>query len=155
VLYNRQTMLYRASSLTVQALLAVTAFEIADAAGVGDWRGIEVVSIVAFIALLASAGVALLFAYRGGVPRSAALLGPAAGIYLLAFFFSYDPYFGSTVRRYSEGRSSGVGWWVAGVVAAAVAIGLLTRRFPRLGAAATVVVPFVVLLSVMLVAGGD
>jgi hypothetical protein len=97
---------------------------------------------VGVIALLATVALAVVFAFARHVPSEAALLAPAAAAFLIAFFFSYDPYFGDAVRRYSD---KGIPWWwVALVAAGAISVGILTRRSPRAGAALTALVPFVV-----------
>ena len=91
-------MLNRAGWLVLLALVGETVYELVDALGWGSWWGTDVVHTAAFFTLLATAGLAFVCAHRGYVSRIAALIAPAAGAYLLAFFFSYDSYFGSAVE---------------------------------------------------------
>jgi hypothetical protein len=60
-------------------------------------------------------------------------LGGAA--FVVARFYSYDPYYAPTLRRMSDGGSL-PGWWIIAVVALAVGGALATTCLPRLALAA-------------------
>ncbi|HKV67816.1 MAG TPA: hypothetical protein VJN72_06985 [Gaiellales bacterium] len=64
--------------------------------------------------------------------------GAAAAAFLVARFYSYDPYYAPYLRRMSEDGLV-AGRWIAFLVAATLASGLLVRRWPRAAAAGTAV----------------
>jgi len=103
--------------------------------------GAAVIVPLALLALLLVGGL-LLAAAMGGrgwngwgrltVPAA----GAAAAAFLVARFYSYDPYYAPYLRRMSEdglvaGRS------IAFLVAATLVSGLLVRRWPRVASAGT------------------
>ena len=49
----------------------------------------------------------------------AALLAPAAAAFLVAYFFTFDPYYAPSERRYSDGGAVPLGWIVLCAVARA------------------------------------
>jgi hypothetical protein len=148
-------MLRRLGWLVVGVLLAAACYEIALALGAGsvgpapgdDVVGATAVRLVALVAMLVGAGLAFASARRreSFVPP----LAPAAACFLLAFFFTYDPYYAPTLRRYSEGAVSLP--WILVVMALALAAAALDARG---GGVATSVVLVVVLVSVVLAADG-
>jgi hypothetical protein len=62
--------------------------------------------------------------------------GAAAAAFLVARFYSYDPYYAPTLRRMSDGGLV-AGRWIAVVVAATLVAGVLVPRWPRVAAAGT------------------
>ncbi|HEY3551911.1 MAG TPA: hypothetical protein VGK69_12745 [Gaiellaceae bacterium] len=150
-------MLNRAGWWAVGILLAAAAYELALALGAGslgpepgdDVAGSTVVQVIALLTMLA-AGV-LAAAYTVRPRRAAALLAPAAAAFLVTFYFTYDPYYAPQLYRYSEGN---IAWpWIAVAAGAGLAVGGVTRLLPRLGAAASSIMVFVVF--VMTIAAGD
>ena len=143
--------------LVVGTLVAAAAYELALALGAGSIgprpgggvTGSGVVQAVAPLTMLAGAALAPSLGLR---PWPAALFAPAAAAYLVAFFFTYDPYFAPSLRRYSDGNVGAS--WIAAVAAAAVANGVLTRLQPRLGRFTTSAVVFVVLVTTALAGDG-
>ena len=150
-------MLRWAGWLVTGTLLSAAAYEFALALGAGSLgplpgegvAGSGTVQVVALLAMLAGAALAPL---AGMPPWPAALLAPVAAAYLLAFYFTYDPYFAPALRRYSGGNVAG--GWIAVVAVAALANGVLTRLRPRLGRVSTSVVVLVVLLTKVLAGDG-
>jgi hypothetical protein len=138
-------------------LVAAAAYELALALGAGSLGpepGDEVAgsTVVQGIALLAMIAAAALAASPGSSPWPVALYAPAAGAYLVAFYFSYDPYFAPDLRRYSEGNVAGR--WIAVVAVVAVANGVLTWRLPRIGRFTTSAVMLLLLVTTVLAADG-
>jgi len=62
--------------------------------------------------------------------------GAAAAAFLVARFYSYDPYYAPTLRRMSDGGAV-AGRWIAVLVAATLVAGILVRRWPRAASAGT------------------
>lgn len=95
---------------------------------------------VAFPALLACGLLFLIgsAARRVGEPLAGwtpAVLFPAAGaLWVIAGFFSYDPYYQPTLKRYSE-EATFSGWWIAVVVVLCALACLAVRRAGRAGLA--------------------
>ena len=65
-------------------------------------------------------------------PGASALLAPAAGAFLVAHLYTFDPYYLPTLVRYSE-RDFVPPALAFGLAAAAFAAGLVTLRRRRLG----------------------
>jgi hypothetical protein len=141
----------------VAALVAAAAYELALALGAGSLgpdpgdgvAGSGVVQVVALLAMLAGAVLGPFPTLR---PWPAALFAPAAAAYLVAFYFTYDPYFAPNLRRYSEGSVGGR--WIVVVAVVALADGVLTRLQPRLGSVMTSVVLLVLLVTTVLAGDG-
>lgn len=124
-------------------LLAVTAAAVYEAAVALGWvplgtlpgEGPSHEGIVLAAALLAILGGCVLswrLALRGGRNPSVALLGAAAAAFMVARFYSFDPYYLSTLRRYSDGGAvSPV--WVYAAAAFALVVSLLCQTRPRTG----------------------
>jgi hypothetical protein len=103
--------------------------------------GAAVIVPLALLALLLVGGL-LLAAAMGGrawngwgrltVPAA----GAAAAAFLVARFYSYDPYYAPYLRRMSEDGLV-AGRWIAFLVAATLVSGLLVRRWPRVASAGT------------------
>ena len=126
-------------------LLGATAYELLVALGVIDLgsqpgegpAGAGVVGIFAAIALVASAGLSAALARADRAPALSALLAPAAGVFLVAHFYTYDPYYLPTLIRYAE-REFVPPILVFALAAAALAGGLVTLRRRRIGLALSV-----------------
>jgi hypothetical protein len=150
-------MLRWAGWLVVGTLLAAAAYELALALGAGsigpepgdDVGGATAVRLIAVLAMFAAAALAPFVVSR---PWPAPLFAPAAAAYLVAFYFTYDPYFAPTLRRYSEGNVAGR--WIVVVAVIALANGVLTRLQPRIGRYTTSAVVALVLLTTVLAADG-
>jgi len=150
-------MLRVAGWLVFGTLMAAAGYELALALGAGslgpdpgdDVAGSTFVQVVAFLAMVAAAALA---PFPGVRPSSAALFAPAAAAYLVAFYFTYDPYYAPTLRRYSEGNVGG--WWIVVVAVIAVANGVLTRLQPPIGRYTTSAVLVLVLLTTLFAGDG-
>jgi uncharacterized membrane protein YbaN (DUF454 family) len=93
-------------------------------------------AFIAVLAMLVGAALALL-TIRLEAPRLAlALLAPAAAAFAVARFYTYDPYFSPTLRRYSDDGAMPPAWLLL-LAAASIVVGVLSWRTPRVGAAAT------------------
>ena len=143
--------------LVTGTLLSAAAYEFALDLGAGSLgplpgegvAGSGTVQAIALLTMLAAAALAPLAGMR---PWPAALFAPAAAAYLVAFYFTYDPYFAPALRRYSEGNVAGR--WIVLVAVVALANGVLARLQPRLGRVSTSVVVLVVLLTTVLAGDG-
>ena len=62
--------------------------------------------------------------------------GAAAAAFLVARFYSYDPYHAPDLRRMSDGGAV-AGRWIAFLVAGTLLAGILARRWPRAASAGT------------------
>jgi hypothetical protein len=150
-------MIRSAAWLVVGTLFAASAYELVLSLGAGSvgpvpGDGVAGSTFVEVIALLAMIAAAALAPVAVSCPWPAALCAPAAAAYLVAFYFTYDPYFAPTLRRYSEGNVGGA--WIAVVAVIAVANGVLTRLQPRIGRYTTSAVLVFVLLTTVLAGDG-
>jgi hypothetical protein len=145
-------MIRWAGWLVVGILVVAAAYELGLALGAGSIgpepgdgvAGSTVVQGIALVAMIAASGLAALPGFR---PWPAALFAPAAATYLVAFYFTYDPYFAPTLRRYSEGNVAGR--WIAVVAVVALANGVVTALQPRIGRYTTsAVVLFVLVMTI-------
>lgn len=142
-------------------LLAAAAFELAlalTAAGIGPQPGDGpaadgAISLIALFAMLAGVVVvALSFPYVA--PRWAvASLAPSAAAFVVAHYYSYDPYYAPTLRRYSDGGAVPPAF-VFVMVGAALVAGLLMWRVPRLGAVVTSLALFFLTATYVFAGGG-
>ena len=150
-------MLRWAGWLVTSVLFAAAAYELALALGAGsigpspgdDVAGSVVVRLIGLLAMFTAAVLAVFPTMR---PWPAALFAPAAAAFLVAFYFTYDPYFAPDLRRYSEGNVGAR--WIVVVALLALANGVLTRLQPRIGRGPTSVVVLVVLLATVLAGDG-
>jgi drug/metabolite transporter (DMT)-like permease len=141
----------------VWVLVAASAYELALALGAGsigpdpgeDVPGATALRVVGVLAMLAGAGLV------GAKlrPSVAALLAPAAALFVVPFYFTFDPYYAPTERRYSDDGMFPLSWIVA-VAAAGLVAGILTRLFPRVGAWATIPALLVLAFTAFLMVGG-
>jgi hypothetical protein len=113
---------------------------------------------LALLALLLVGGLLLGAAMGGGrwngwgrlaVPAA----GAAAAAFLIARFYSYDPYYAPGLRRMSDGGAV-AGRWIAFVVAATLVSGLLVRRWPRAASAGTALGVWAIALTAAVVGLG-
>jgi hypothetical protein len=143
--------------LVLATQISAAAYELALALGAGSIGpepgegvpGSGAVLVVALLGMVAASGLSLSYRTR---PWPAALFAPAAAAFLVAFYFTYDPYFAPTLRRYSEGNVGAA--WIAVVAVVALADGVLTRLQPRIGRVMTSVVVFGVLVTTVLAGDG-
>jgi hypothetical protein len=131
-------------------LVAAAGYELAvavGASGVGEVPGAgapgeESVALIALLAIVAGAGLAGLALLARSPSTPLALYAPAVASFLIARFYTYDPYYAPTLRRYADG--SGVSpWYVFVLLALSLAAGGLVLRDRRTGAAASAVLMLV------------
>jgi len=138
-------------------LIAAATFELALVVGlIGTYHGLrsgdsvdgeQVVAGVAAFMMLLGAALAVVHASRPWSPSAVALFAPAAAAFMVTRFYTYDPYYFPNLRRYSDDGGMPA-WWILIVLAVSIAVGLLTRRFPRAGSVATAVtLPLVLVTS--------
>ena len=137
-------------------LLAAAAYELALAlkGTVGPESGEGAtgegwVSIVSVTAILVAVCIAIVSPGR----RYLFPLAPAAASYVTARFYTADPYYAPTLRRYSEGGLVRPGW-VLIVLAFALAAGLLTLVRPDVGVATTAAMLLLLLGTALLMGAG-
>jgi hypothetical protein len=99
----------------------------------------------AVFALVVGACLCVAYAVRPRLPADAlaSLLAPAAAAFVVARFYTFDPYYAPTLRRISDDGLVADAW-VYTLVGLAVLAGALVRIRPRLGLSATA---FVLMLS--------
>ena len=143
--------------LVIGTLMAAAAYELALALGAGsvgpqpgeDVPGATAIRVVAALAMFV--GVGLVAAKLG--PPVVELLAPAAVLFVVPLYFTFDPYYAPTERRYSDGGMLPPSWIVA-VALAAIVAGVLTWLFPRVGAWATIPVLLALAITAFFVVGG-
>jgi hypothetical protein len=150
-------------AVAVAVLAAAAAFELAiafGAIGIGGSpgegaRGERVALVAALVALLAGGIWAITSAggSHSGSPVPAGLLAPAAGAFLLARFYSYDPYYAPELRRMSDGGLVPASW-IYVLVALAVCAGALTARRRSAGLAVTAPLLLVIGVTALLEQAG-
>ena len=115
-----------------ELLVALRVIELGSLPGEGP-PGAGIAGWLAAAALLAAALLCAALAWAGRGPAVAALLAPAAGAFLLAYFHTFDSYYLPTLVRYSE-RDFVPPALVYALAAVAFAVGLVTfmRRRPGL-----------------------
>ena len=101
-----------------------------------DARGQAVVTISAFLALLAGMGIGVVSVLRRrpARPWPVLLIPAAAAAYLVSHFYAFDSYYLPTLRRFSEDGNVAARW-VYGVAVCALATAGLIACLPRLGLA--------------------
>jgi uncharacterized membrane protein YbaN (DUF454 family) len=152
-------MLNKASWIVIGILVAAAAYELALALGAGSLGpqagdnvpGAVAVRLVATLAIVVGAGLVL--GSLSSQRASAALLAPAAACFVVPLYFTFDPYYAPTLRRYSDGGMFPPSWIVA-VAAAAIVAGVLTWLVPRVGAPASALVLLALAFTALLIVGG-
>ena len=123
------------SATTYEALVALGVIDLGSLPGDGP-PGERMIALIAVLTMLVAAGLALFAALGARVPL-VAILAPAAAAFLVARFYSFDPYYLPTLHRFSEdGMLPPV--LVFCVVALAVGAAVLTLVRRRAGAALSV-----------------
>jgi hypothetical protein len=125
-------------------LVAAAAYEVAlmlrggyAGLGAGEEPGGEVLtSSLAVLAMLVGVIVAVVCAVRSRVPWAVALFAPAAVGFVVATFYSYDPYYFPDLVRHSD-RGHVSGWWILAMVSLSLGAAGLSLLKPRLGSIAT------------------
>jgi hypothetical protein len=134
-----------------EALVALGAISLGSQPDQGP-PGDGAIRLAALCAMLGASGLAVVATAGVRVPL-VELLAPAAAAFLVARFYTFDPYYLPTLRRMSDqGLLSPVLVW--SVVALAVGAALLTRAQPRVGAALSVPVILACALLAQAAAGG-
>ena len=84
-------------------------------------------------------------AVLAGVVLGSPLLAPLAGLHLVAFHYTYDPYFAPSLRRYADGNVRPA--WTLGLLAVGIALAVLRARRPFVSAYLLVVLVTLFLAS--------
>ena len=114
------------AATTYEALVAFGVIELGSEAGEGP-PGEGLVLACALVAMVAGAALAALA--RG---RLLQLLAPAGAAFLLARFYTFDPYYLPTLRRMSD-EGLLAPWLVYGVVAISLLTVFVAQRQPLAG----------------------
>jgi len=97
---------------------------------------------LALLSLLVTGGLLLVAAIGGrsriAWGRMAVPAAAAAAAFLVARFYSYDPYYAPDLRRMSDGGAV-AGSWIAFLVGATLLTAILAWRWPRAASAGTAV----------------
>ena len=113
----------------------------------------ETVAGVAYLTMLVGAGVAVVHAIQPRAPWAVAAFAPAAAAFMTARFYTYDPYFLPSLRRYSDDGATSAEWILL-MLGASLAVGVLARLLPRAGSLATaVILPWLLITSLLASAG--
>jgi hypothetical protein len=143
-----------ATAACYEVLAAAGLLEIGNEPGEGT-AGEIVVSVAAATGFLIAVATLALTAARGRAPRDRAfvVLPLAAAAYMVARFYTYDPYYAPSFRRASEDGLVSQ-WWVFGLAVAACAAAVAVRLARRLGVALTVFVIATCGLTALVERGG-
>jgi hypothetical protein len=113
----------------------------------------ETVASVAYLTMLVGSVVAFVHAMRPRAPWAVALFAPAAAAFMTAKFYTYDPYFLPSLRRYSDDGAA-TAEWILGMLAASLVVGAAVRLLPRTGSIATTfILPWLLIVSLLASAG--
>jgi hypothetical protein len=109
----------------------------------------------AVFALVAGAGLCLVGAWAPltQVDALASLLAPAAAAFVLARFYSYDPYYAPTLRRMSD-EGLVPDSWVYLLMGLALLAAVVSRIRPRVGLGATALVLLLSAVTALAEGGG-
>jgi hypothetical protein len=132
---HSRVVLQRLTLVAAGLLLAGAAIELALALGAAkpgpepgdDATGQAVVGPTMFVAFVVGIGAAAV-----GRKRVAALLAPAAALLVTVGFYTYDPYYAPSLRRYSDGGAVAPSA-IFVMLAVSLGVGLATWRWPRRG----------------------
>jgi hypothetical protein len=115
--------------------------------------GGETVAGVAYITMLVGSVVAFVHAIRPRAPWAVALFAPAAAAFVTTRFYTYDPYYLPSLRRYSDDGAA-TAEWILGMLAASLIVGASVRLLPRAGSLATTfILPWLLITSLLASAG--
>lgn len=116
-----------------EALVAIEVIRLGNVPGEGAFGG-GAVFVAALLALLVAATVSVAHAVEARCERRLVwiLLAPSGVVYVIARWYTFDPYYLPTLRRYADGGVTGS--WISVLSIAAIAAALLAIRFPRGGA---------------------
>jgi hypothetical protein len=114
-----------------ELLVALGVIELGSLPGEGP-PGAGIVGTLAAVALLAAAVLSGVLARAGDAPALSAFFAPAAGAFLLAYFYAFDPYYLPSLIRHAE-RDFVPSALVFALAAAALAVGLLALLRRRVG----------------------
>ena len=91
-----------AVAILYELLVALEALEQGDLPGEGASGGepVGIVTAAAVVAAVALAGI--LVGHRSTATPLAALLAPAAALFMVAHFFTFDPYYAPAAARYAD-----------------------------------------------------
>ena len=135
-----------AGSAWKSAVLVVAVFVVVGLAASAAVGGIG--ELIALLVLLSGIVASLAYASGRSTERIsvAPLVAPAAAVFVVARFYSFDDYYLPTLRRMSDG-----GWvpgkWIIVLVALALLAAVSTKIRPRLGIAMTSFVLFMSALT--------
>jgi hypothetical protein len=118
-----------AAATVYDVLVAVNVIKLGEVPGEGPPAG-ELVRLIVATAIAASAVFALIVAPRGNrVTALAAGLAPAAAVFMVAHFYTYDPYYlPSLVRQSEKDFVSPLVVYALGALCVGVGLVTLTRR---------------------------
>ncbi len=144
-IYTVSGLLLVAASI-YELAVALRAIPLGNEPGAGP-AGDGVVWLIVLLSLLVGIVTSLVCAFGRTVEwrASASLLAPAAVAFVLARFYSFNPYFAPNLRRMSEGGFV-AGRWIVALVVLALVAAAATKILPRFGIAIT---SFVLLLSIL------
>ncbi len=140
------SLLVLGGAAAFEGLVAIEVIPFGSEPGEGAAGG-GVVFVAALLAFLCAAVASFAHAQTARPERRLVwiALAPVGVMYVVVRWYSFDPYFAPTLRRYSEGAVSGAG--IAGLALAAVAVAGLASVLPRGGAVAASVVLLVSALT--------
>ena len=111
------------------------------------------VAAVAYLTMLVGSVVAFVHAFYSRASSAVALFAPAAAAFVTTRFYTYDPYYLPSLRRYSDDGAAGADW-ILGMLAAALVVGGLARLLPRVGSIGTAcILPLLAMTSLLASAG--
>jgi hypothetical protein len=131
------TSLLLAAAAIYEIAVALRVIPLGNGPGEGP-VGAGIVVPIALLALLVGMVASSIYAFGRSVEwRSAAsLVAPAAAAFVLARFYSFNPYFAPNLRRMSDGGFV-AGRCIVALVVIALLAGLATKILPRFGIAMT------------------
>src|SRR5438093_7441124 len=103
--------------------------------------------------MLVGAALAGMNARRQRCSWAVAFFAPAAAPFMLARFYTYDPYYLPTLRRYSDGGAVPAAW-IFSILAVSIVVGISTRVRPRTGSMASALILPLVLLTFLFASDG-
>ncbi len=120
-----------------------------------DAPGAGLAGAATFLAfLLAIVVVASSLTRPEAIARSVRQLLPLAAVAAVVIgYYTYDPYYAPSHRRYSDYRSGGETLWICFVVGAAIVTAIVSRTRPRIGMLSTFLVLLLCIPTAFLGAG--